>query len=170
MQHAGVDIVTGDGVPPGFDLADVEGAEAEPVVMMRASRYSLAELEAARAAAHEATPRVTIGEQADVELTPWMRGALDAMRAGAEPPCPYGSGVHRASHEILARREWQLPLQNVPIVLRAAAVLVSGGAGDYAAYMAIADDDAWIADHGIKLGFTEAALLFPGIVQRRYRP
>lgn len=152
--------MTGHEVPPGFDLADVESVIAIHTVEPPPDA-------AARiAAAHrEHGPR-------EPELTPWMHGALDAMRVPDpdEPPCPYGSGLHRANHEILARREWQLPVQVAPLVMRVAVVLVSGAAGDYAAYMAIADDDAWIADHGSKLGLAEAALLFPGITRERYRP
>lgn len=86
------------------------------------------------------------------------------------PSRPHGPGEGElARGTIVARREWMVRVQSTPAVLRVGAVLVAGGAGDVAAYMAIADDDRWIAEHGTKLAFGDAALLFPAITERIYR-
>jgi hypothetical protein len=153
-----------------------------PVVEVRASRWSLEDVERARQISTMARRLAERPPTAEQERAAALReagerqvvAAISEVELGPEPPpCPYGSGVHRERHEILARREWFLRAQYLPLTvdtIRVAALLVSGGAGDYAAYMAIAEHDDFVADHGVKLGFTDAALLFPGITRERYRP
>lgn len=86
-----------------------------------------------------------------------------------EASCPYGSGEHRKRGEILASRSWQLPAPRLHLPWPVRALLVAGAIGDYAVYMGIGDR-AWVVEHGVKLAFGDAVLLFPAIDTRRYRP
>lgn len=47
-------------------------------------------------------------------------------------------------------------------------VLVEGDIGDYAAYSGIGEPE-WVARHGDKIGFEEAAVHFLGIKRENYR-
>lgn len=50
-------------------------------------------------------------------------------------------------------------------------VLVAGEIDDYAAYVGIGRDTAWIADHGDKISFEEACVHFPNgqLKREQYR-
>ena len=51
------------------------------------------------------------------------------------------------------------------------AVLTVGDVDDYAAYIGIGSDPAWVADHGDKLAEQEARIHFPGLPEdAAYRP
>jgi len=86
---------------------------------------------------------------------------------------------------ILGERSWSLPAQRredergpvmstqlrwtaPPLEVRVTAVLLSGAIGDYTAYVGVGDA-AWVGEHGNKVPFPVAALMFPGIEQGRYR-
>jgi hypothetical protein len=96
-------------------------------------------------------------------------GAPPPGAAAREGACPYGSGEHRKRGDILASRSWQLPAPALHLPWPVRALLIAGAIGDYAAYMGIGDR-AWVAEHGVKLAFGDAVLLFPAIDPRRYRP
>lgn len=49
------------------------------------------------------------------------------------------------------------------------AVLLSGAVGDYCVYVG-AGPAEWVADHGYKIPFEMATVMFAGIEERRYRP
>lgn len=93
----------------------------------------------------------------------------------ALPPCPYHGSTPRGNNEVLAARRWfstpdpDLRSLSAPIVQwPVTSVLLSGGIGDYAAYIGIGAP-SWVAKHGNKLGFEEALGFFPHITRERYR-
>lgn len=107
------------------------------------------------------------------------------MSDEGETVCPYGSGPHRAKGEILASRSWSLRVEQTSMSVHVVAALIGGAIGDYAVYMAAAltsgeldESDlaahrefvAWVRSHGNKLMFEDAVQLFPGLVEKVYRP
>lgn len=103
-------------------------------------------------------------------LFPRAAAAADGAGAPSEAPrCPYGSGADRERGEILAVRAWHVPTQHrIGVMTPVCAVLVSGSIGDYAVYLGVGHP-AWVREHGNKLSFDDAAGLFPGLVEGRYR-
>jgi len=79
---------------------------------------------------------------------------------------PFGAVTPR--HTVLTTRSWSLPVQGYGL-LEVETVLLSGAIGDYTVYVG-AGEPAWVADHGNKVPFELASLIFPGIEERRYRP
>lgn len=89
------------------------------------------------------------------------------------PVCPYQSEAGKP-HQVLASRAWpstpdpELRSLDEPIVRwPVTAVLLSGGKGDYSAYVGMGSP-GWVAKHGAKLSFDEASGLFPGVTSERY--
>jgi hypothetical protein len=80
------------------------------------------------------------------------------------------AGAVTPNHTVLAVAEsgW-LPTQRPLSKVRITAVLLSGAIGDYCAYVGSGTIE-WVANHGNKIPFAVASILFPGIEERRYRP
>ena len=73
-------------------------------------------------------------------------------------------------HVVLAvRRSGRIPSAIAARGCEVTTVLLSGAVGDYTAYVG-AGPVEWVADHGNKIPFELAQILFPGIEETRYRP